>query len=242
MLLSRLLSRYATIPDRHRNDRVGALWRAWQHVFTSQIEGAYYEMGVYRGDTFRESHRLWRDAWEFQQAEARSAEAWRRERAEMYAGVVHGLYAFDTFTGLPDRPTGGAIMAAGAFACSLEEFRQLNHAAGIIENEQVRYIEGLFADQNIDVLQAAAIVNLDCDLYESAVDALELLAPKIQQGTVLLCDDWNIFAASNHTGERRALREFIAAHDVDAEPWFPYAAAGQAFLLHARPVTAPPQP
>ena len=39
----------------NRNDRIGALYRAWGHVFSSQISGNYIEYGVYKGTTFIES-------------------------------------------------------------------------------------------------------------------------------------------------------------------------------------------
>ena len=43
----------------------------------------------------------------------------------------------------------------------------------------------------------------------SACDALEIVKPKLQQGTILMMDDWNCFRADNNQGERRALREFL---------------------------------
>ena len=39
----------------NRNDRTGALYKAWGHVITSNMGGAYYEFGIYKGITFRES-------------------------------------------------------------------------------------------------------------------------------------------------------------------------------------------
>jgi hypothetical protein len=43
----------------------------------------------------------------------------------------------------------------------------------------------------------------------SACDALEIVKPKLQQGTILMMDDWNCFRADNNQGERRALRGFF---------------------------------
>lgn len=49
----------------NRNDRAGALHRAWAHVFTSHLQGGYYEFGVYRGAAFRDSYRVYHElfAW-----------------------------------------------------------------------------------------------------------------------------------------------------------------------------------
>ena len=39
----------------NRNDRIGALYKAWGHVINSNMGGAYYEFGIYKGSSFRES-------------------------------------------------------------------------------------------------------------------------------------------------------------------------------------------
>jgi hypothetical protein len=33
----------------NKNDRAGALHRAWGHIFTNHIQGDYVEFGVYQG-------------------------------------------------------------------------------------------------------------------------------------------------------------------------------------------------
>ncbi len=76
----------------------------------------------------------------------------------------------------------------------------------------------------------ACIINLDCDLYQSTKDALEISSPYIQTGTVMLMDDYNAFAADNSKGQRRAFHEFSRRSSYDFEPWFSYMYVGQAFL------------
>ena len=46
---------YSVTADMNRNDRVGALHRAWGHVFTSQLLGAY-EFGVYKAEPWFAYH------------------------------------------------------------------------------------------------------------------------------------------------------------------------------------------
>jgi hypothetical protein len=223
----------------NRNDRTGALFRAWGHVVANQIEGAYYEFGVYRGDAFRASVAAHRVCRQWVQDQLASDEAWRRRTWDAYANITHHFYAFDTFEGIPENAEGERTFAAGNFSCSLGEFARRNREAGILEGPGVRYVAGAFSEVaqrragELAGLQPAAIVNLDCDLYASARDALALVAPKLQQGTVLLADDWNTFRARRDQGERRALAEFLDRHrEVAVEPWFTYEFAGQAFLIH----------
>ena len=227
------------VSNLNRNDRVGALYRAWGLVFTNHLEGGYYEFGVYRGDAFRASHRVYAIFADWMQGQLEASELWRRPMAARYATYRHEFYAFDTFQGLPANQEGNQIFAEGNFSCSLEEFSRLNRAAGIVEGERVRYFVGLFSEvaqrqaSVLASLQPAAIVNLDCDLYESAKDALEVIAPKLTQGSVFLVDDWNTFCARRDQGERRAITEFLARHpEWSFEPWFPYEYSGQSFIVH----------
>lgn len=158
-----------------------------------------------------------------------------------YATYRHHFYAFDTFQGIPDNKEGNSVFAGGNFSCSLEVFSRLNQKRGIVEGDTVRYFVGNFADvaereaEIVAQLQPAAIVNIDCDLYASACAALKIVSSKLVQGSVLLVDDWNTFAANRDAGERKAMREFLGTHaDVSVESWFPYEYTGQAFLVHKK--------
>jgi len=223
----------------NRNDREGALHRSWGHVFTNQIRGGYYEFGVYRGDTFRTSYRVRQGYDSWQQGQLTVGETWRNRVAEYYADFRHEFYAFDTFTGMPDNDEKNVTFGAGTFSCSLEEFVKLNQEQGMIEGDFIRYYQGYFEEvrrresDSLKQLQPAAIVNLDCDLYASAKDALAIVATKLVQGSILLADDWNTFSADQNSGERRAIAEFLTDHpEISFESWFPYMYTGQAFLVH----------
>ena len=127
------------------NDREGALNRAWGFVFNNQIKGAYYEFGVYRGESFRTAHRTYGSYFRWQQGQLDSAEIWRHNVAAEYATHRHHFYAFDTFQGMPPNEESPAF-GEGNYFCSIEEFTQLNRDAGIEENEQMRYFKGDFTE------------------------------------------------------------------------------------------------
>ena len=94
-------------------------------------------------------------------------------------------------------------------------------------------IKKLFGDKEIKDLRPAVIVNIDCDLYSSTVDALDMIKSKLQQGTIIMMDDWNCFSSDRSKGERRALREFLEKNsDVELEKYFTYSWVGQAFIIH----------
>lgn len=187
------------------NDREGALNRAWGFVFNNQITGGYYELGVYRGDSFRAAYASYGSFYRWQQGQLNSSEPWRRKVAVEYAAHRHHFYAFDTFEGMPANEESPAF-EEGNYISSLEEFTQLNREAGIEENAEIRYFKGTFAEtkerrgDDLNLLQPAAIVNLDSDLYSSTEAALKIVADKFIQGTILLVDDYNNFSAKRNLG------------------------------------------
>jgi len=224
--------------DQNRNDRPGAVFKAWGLVVTNKMKGGYYEFGVYKGETFRESYRIYREYVDWMQSQSRSDEIWRRK---VKWESEHQFYAFDTFEGMPENSENNENFAKGTFLGSLEEVKTAGEKVGMVEGDRIKYFKGLFSDiaknqsEEIEKLPPAVIVNIDCDLYASTVDVLEIIAPKLQQGTVLLMDDYNYFCVDRNQGGRRALREFLEKHpEVEVEKWFPYSHLGQAFIVHIK--------
>ncbi len=106
----------------------------------------------------------------------------------------------------------------------------------IIRPERIILHKGFYSEtlkENLPI--KAAIVHIDCDLYQSTVEVLEGLhrMDAFQDGCVLLFDDWNCNRANPNYGERRALSEFLAGQkEYTATPWFTYGFNGAAWLLH----------
>jgi hypothetical protein len=79
------------------------------------------------------------------------------------------------------------------------------------------------------------VLHVDCDLYESARDVLESAAPALQDGSVLLFDDWFHYRAHPGKGESRAFDEFLGRRpEWDARPWGSYGTFCAAFILSRR--------
>ncbi len=63
--------------------------------------------------------------------------------------------------------------------------------------DRVKTIKGYYADSLTKARQAEyvksarkiALVNVDCDLYESAVPAFDFIEPLLQEGAVIYIDD-----------------------------------------------------
>ena len=170
--------------------------------------------------------------------QSNSSEKWRQK---IKWDFDHHFFAFDTFDGMPENLENNEHFAQGSFLCSLENVKLEGEKIGMYEGDSVKYFKGIFSEisknntPDIANLQPVAIVNIDSDLYMSACDALEIVKPKLQQGTILMMDDWNCFRADNNQGERRALREFLEKNSyIETEKYFSYSFAGQAFIVHMK--------
>jgi hypothetical protein len=81
--------------------------------------------------------------------------------------------------------------------------------------------------------KSAAIVHIDCDLYESTKMVLEGLAPILQEGTVLLFDEWFSYKGNPAKGEARAFFEFLETRpEWRAQAYQPYGPYSNSFILY----------
>lgn len=215
----------------HRNDALGALHRAWGYIYANRIIGDYYEFGVYNGVTLYNSwlsHRFFHDGMlvnnDLPYEKSEGIKSFLRERPI--------FYGFDTFEGMPENDEGEDTLKKQTFHGNQDLVIRRCRNAGLSDPDLV-LVKGLFAENRHRVgSRPAAVVNIDCDLYASAVDALSLIEGRLVQGSVVLCDDFNLFCADPRKGERRAVREFEERSGFRLEPWFAYGVASQAFLCH----------
>lgn len=219
--------------DLNKNDRAGALHRAWGHVFTNHIRGDYLEFGIYHGTSFVESYKQYKTFQNWLASQLNSPEVWRRKVAMEYSSHKPHFHGLDTFAGMPENDENNAAFVEGTYLSSYDEVTKRCINAGMPTNSFTLH-RGLFRDSAETMAKVVsakvAIANIDCDIYASAVDALEMIRDRIQVGTVLMFDDYNTYCADNKQGERRAFREFSESVSLEFEPWFPYQYAGQAFL------------
>lgn len=181
--------------------------------------GDYLEFGLFKGYSF----------WHAQmQARRRGLEGMR-------------FLGFDSFAGLPAigtiDQTRNSEFFEGQYACSKEAVTQ-NLDSGGVDWRRTFLIEGYFSDSLVPEvktrygLERAAIVLIDCDLYESTADVLRFIDDLLGDGTVLLFDDWNCFDRDDNRGQRRALREFLERKPRwRMEPFFSYGIYGQVFIV-----------
>lgn len=183
------------------------------------MDGDYLEFGVYQGASFIEAYHSLREAyaWRFTDSERIHSETHRQEVRQAWERMR--FFAFDSFEGLPvpmgiDRQTRN--FEKGKYACAEDVFRANLKTSGVDLGRLVT-VPGFF-DQTCKAetarrhnLGKACVVHIDCDLYDSTRVVLDFIRPLIQDGTILIFDDWFCYKGNPMLGEQRAFYEWLSS-------------------------------
>jgi O-methyltransferase len=97
---------------------------------------------------------------------------------------------------------------------SVSEEKVIRNIEKNSKGQKFRIIKGFFKDtiENKTTLDfkidKARVIMIDCDLKEPARLALEFVRPSIQEGTVIIFDDYNYYKGNRNKGEYAAFKEF----------------------------------
>lgn len=146
--------------------------------------------------------------------------AWRggatilmRAVLRVYGDAGRTVWVADSFEGLPSPANHVDFgLKRGEMAVSLEEVQENFARYGLLD-EKVRFLKGFFNK----TLPAAPIGKLsvlraDSDLYDSQMDVLSNLYPKLSVGGYAIVDDYFELA-----GCKRAIDEYRHAHNITEE-------------------------
>lgn len=201
-----------------------AFGRCFEYLVSNRIRGEVLEFGTYSGFTARIL-----------------AEQMREHR---FGG---GLHLYDSFLGLPEVSTPEdrysyhvleQVWAKGSMSLQAGvELRIQAALAQILPPERIHVSKGFFSETLPAALPAgpAALVHIDCDLYESTLCVLKNLLEQnlLQDGCLLLFDDFNCNRAQPMMGERKALHDVFASQQgYSVSRFFNYHWAGEACFVH----------
>lgn len=186
------------------------------------LRGDYYEFGLYRGYTF-----------------------WCAQREAVRLGLDNmNFYGFDSFEGLPDvsgADRNASIFIPGDYSASKAEVTEYLTEHGF-DWTRGRLIEGFFDASLTEGLKAelgmrpAALIMVDCDLYQSTVPVLKFIESLLQDGTIVMFDDWHCFGEDPTKGEPRAFAEFLRRRpDIRAEHLCDYPTYGRIYVIRLVP-------
>lgn len=179
----------------------------------NRIRGDYMEFGCHRARTFRMA----------------LTEARKHNLDDMR------FWAFDSFEGLPplETPSSVEIWKTGALKTDAREFGEMITRHGIYV-DRVHAIKGFYADtlpnRRHDGARAA-LITVDCDLYESAIPVFDFIAAYLQEGTVIYLDDlFAGFKGSPRKGVARAFYEYQCRTKWRFEPHLNVGWGGRSYI------------
>jgi len=217
--LSMAVNRYIT-PHLPATATQPLISKVARFVACEMIEGDYLEFGTYQGASFIQAYRHFKMQFESRIAQREggtNAHVARHKRQKIWDSMR--FFAFDSFAGLPKRSLDDAQsedFQEGQYSCSLEQFRAaLQNAA--VPLDRTHSVKGWFSETCSPTtrmelgLHKAAVVHIDSDLYSSCKTALEFVTPLLQDGTIIIFDDWFSYKGSPYAGEQRAFWEWAQA-------------------------------
>jgi O-methyltransferase len=175
-------------------DRLGNIQYCVEKALQEGVPGDLIEAGVWRGG-----------AAVFMRAILKAHGI--RDRTVWVADSFRGLPPPDARNYPPDR--GDPHHTYEWLAVSVEVVRDTFRRYGLLD-DQVRFLEGWFRDtlHSADI-GPLAIVRLDGDMYESTMEGLVNLYPKLSIGGYIILDDWGLIPNC-----RRAIDDFRASHGI----------------------------
>ena len=151
---------------------------------------------------------------------------WRGGACALMRGILKArgvtdrkVYVADSFEGLPppdpERYTadaGSKLHSRKRLAITQETVEATFRAYDLLD-DQVVFVKGWFKDTLPGVpAERFALVRLDGDMYESTIQAIEALYPKLSAGGILIVDDYG-----GIKGCREAITSYRTAHGIDEE-------------------------
>ena len=134
---------------------------------------------------------------------------------------IRNIYGFDSWEGLPVDQEQHPRWSEGLFGTNHSYHPTIakNKVVGpedvydffkTVELPEPTLIKGFYDNIQLPTsIKQIALCHIDCDLYESTIQVLELIKPKLVVGSLLLFDDWFHYKGDPTKGEQRALNEFL---------------------------------
>jgi O-methyltransferase len=173
-------------------------------VIAEQVPGDLVETGVWRGGSV----------------------ILMRAVMAAYGASDRTIWAFDSFEGLPEPdveryPMDVSLqleagtkkgLMKGMLSVTADQVRRNIERYGLLD-EHIRIVEGWFCDTlPVAPIEQIAVLRLDGDLYQSTMDGLVNLEPKVVPGGFVIVDDYGSIDAC-----RQAVTDYREEQDITAE-------------------------
>lgn len=202
----------------HNLGKIEIIKKAMWNCELEQVEGSYFEFGVYEGTSLYASVKAHRN---------------------IKSVMKRNFYGFDSFDeGFKyfDKRDEHPFFKEGDFISSFtkvkKRFANLPHVK-LIKG----YFEETIADGKGDHIYGkdkCAIAFIDCDLMGPSVVALTYVAPLLQEGSIIIIDDYYAYKGKEDLGPYGAFKSFLNTHStIKVREFADYGYGGKAFIVTA---------
>lgn len=197
----------------HNTEKHTILKKALFYKHIENIKGDYLEFGVYEGTSLKGAATYWKKIG--------------KEKIN--------FYGFDSFTGMKiekgdEHPFYGTFDFSTEFQEIKKRFKNF---------PEVKLVKGLFQEtlkkpQKEYGINKAAIVFIDCDLHSAAKLTFNFIKNIVQEGTILILDDYFNYKADKNKGVQAAFSEFCKNNKIECQELIRYGIGGIVFIINKK--------
>jgi hypothetical protein len=183
--------------------------------------GSYLEFGVFTGSSFNFAMKV------------------NRRIEKIFGETECEFIGFESFKGFGKITEEDINPRFKDHIFSVNEKKVLKNIDNMAKDQKYRIIKGFYQDTiknktTKDLkIDKARVVMIDCDLKESTSIALEFIKPSIQEGTIILFDDYVFFKGSKDKGEYGAFDDFRKKNpEILFRRAFDYGYGSRAFIAY----------
>ena len=183
--------------------------------------GSYLEFGVFTGSSFNFAMKA-------------------NKRIEKIFGKTDCKFVgFDSFEGFGEIKKEDENPSFKSQTFSINEKKVMKNIEKCAKGQKFRIIKGFYKDTIKNKTTAdfkidkARVIMIDCDLKETTRLALEFVKPSIQEGTVIIFDDYNCYKGNKDKGEFAAFSDFRKKYpEISFRRIFDCGYFGRAFIAY----------
>jgi len=202
----------------HNLAKYEAIKKGMYQTALEHTNGDYLEFGVFTGSSFNYAMQM--------------------NRKLQYLGDMHtSFYGFDSFKGFGEKDVDDEHPFFKDDIFSINEKKVKKNIKKFSRGANYRLIDGFFEDsiKGKDIkefnIEKSRLVLIDCDLRAPTEIALEFIKSSIQEGTIILFDEYNCYKGNVNKGEYIAFEKFKSGlYGFGFRRIFDYGYSGRAFI------------
>ena len=200
----------------HNLGKIEMIKKAMWNCELEEVSGGYFEFGVYEGTSLYTA---------------------LKAHKNIKSKISRNFYGFDSFDeGFKyfDKRDVHPFFKEGDFVSSYEKVKKR-----FANFKHVKLIKGYFEEtvangkgSDIHGNDKCAIIFIDCDLMNPAMVALDYIKPLLQEGTIVIIDDYYAYKGKEDLGTYGAFHKFLHNNPhIKAREFADYGYGGKSFII-----------